>query len=232
MAEQYRLYGPAWTRATGVMMVLEELGLPYERVEIDVRGGGLEAQDFLAINPAGFLPVLTTPEGQHLHEAGAIMLYLAERHALGDLVPAPGDPDRGLFLSHFFYLTNDIQPPSKRFFYPHRYALRPEDVAETRRRAREAAEERWQVLDRILQAKGPWHLGERFSIADMQAALWAAYGFDHIDDIISRFPAIGRLFEGIMARPKCALMLQEQRQIIAGFHAARQKDVKQELSQA
>ncbi len=212
MGERYRLYGGAWSRSNGVRMVLEELGLEYEQIPIDTLAGEHEQPAFRAINPAGFLPALTTPEGENLHEAAAIMLYLAERHALGELVPAPGDPDRGRFLTLFFYLTNDIQPPSKRFFFAHRYALRPEDVAETRAKAREAAEERWGVLDSILAKRGPWHLGERFSIADIQVALWAAYGLDEVDSIVSRFPAVRRIYEGVLARPKSGPCLRMQRE--------------------
>ncbi|MEQ8651413.1 MAG: glutathione S-transferase family protein [Kiloniellales bacterium] len=221
MQGPYRLYGGAWSRASGTNMVLEELGLDYEEVPVDVRGGGLKDPAFLEINPAGFLPALTTPEGEHLHESAAIMLYLAERHALGSLVPAPDDPDRGRFLSLYFFLSNDIQPPSKRFFFPHRYALRKEDIAETRQRARAAAEERWGVLDAMLAKRGPWHLGERFSVADIQAAMWAAYGFEEVDDIVSTFPAVRRVFEGVMARPKSRACLLRQRQSLADLRAGR-----------
>lgn len=221
MQGPYRLYGGAWSRATGTMMVLEELGLDYEEVPVDVRGGGLKEKAFLEVNPAGFLPALTTPEGEHLHESAAIMLYLAERHALGDLVPAPGDPQRGRFLSLYFFLSNDIQPPTKRFFFPHRYALRKEDVAETRRRARAAAEERWAVLDSLLAKRGPWHLGDRFSVADIQMAMWAAYGFEEVDNIVSAFPAVRRVFEAVLERPKSGACLLKQRQSLADLRAGR-----------
>ncbi len=221
MTEPYRLYGNLWSRAVGPMMVLQELDLPYEIVPVDVRAGGLKEPAFLAVNPAGYLPALTTPEGQHLHENAAIMLYLAERHGGPELVPGPQEAERGRFLSLFFYLTNDIQPPSKRFFFSHRYALRPEDTPAVRAQARKAAEERWSVLDGILAADGPWHLGKRFSIADLQMAVWAAYGFDEMDDIVAAFPAVRRVFEGVLARPKSGHLLQRQRQAVVDLQARR-----------
>ncbi len=51
--------------------------------------------EFLAINPAGLVPVLITPEGEPLHEVAALMIYLADRHGLTDLAPAPADPSGG-----------------------------------------------------------------------------------------------------------------------------------------
>ena len=75
----------------------------------------------LRINPAGYTPALITPEGSAMHENAAMLFYLCERHDISDLMPMPGDPDRALFLSKFFYHTNDIQPPTKRWFYPHRF---------------------------------------------------------------------------------------------------------------
>ncbi len=221
MQGRYRLYGGAWSRAIGPMMVLAELGLDYDAIAVDVRAGEHRQAAFLEINPAGYLPALTTPEGAHLHESAAIMLYLAERHALGDLVPAPGDPERGRFLSLYFYLTNDIQPLSKRFFFPHRYALRRADIVETRAQARAAAEERWGVLDSLLAKRAPWHLGEQFTIADIQVALWAAYGFEEPDDIVSRFPAVRRIFEGVLARPKSGPCLLRQRREVAAVRTRR-----------
>ncbi len=221
MTTPYRLYGAIWTRATGPLMVLKELELEHEVIPVDTLAGEHREEAFLRINPAGYLPALTTPEGEHLHEAAAIMLYLAERHGAGRLVPAADETDRGRFLSLYFFLTNDIQPPAKRFFYPQRYALHPEDVAETRARAHAATLERWAVLESELAGRGPWHLGERFSLADIQVALWAAYGLIGPDDIISRFPTVQRIFEAVRARPKSGPCLDALREAMAARRAAR-----------
>ena len=66
---------------------LEEKGIPYELVEIDLRGNQHRQPDYLAINPFGKLPALVDdsllgPDGQPLtlFESGAILLHLAEHH--------------------------------------------------------------------------------------------------------------------------------------------------------
>lgn len=203
----YILYGGTFTRALGPQMVLEEAGLPYELRVVDMDRGEHFGAEFRKLNPAGFVPAMVTPEGDVLHEAAGLMLYLADRHGL-DLVPGPTDPQRGLLIAKLFYFTNDVQPAFKRFYYPARYALRPEDVAATKAKAREAVVERLQVLENWLTEHGPFHLGERVSIADLHLGLWTAYGFEKPGDTADHFPAIGKVFEAVLARPKSGPLVQ------------------------
>ena len=76
----YILYGGSITRSLAPQMVLEEGSLAYTLREIDIDAGEHRGEAFLEINPAGYVPALVTPEGHVLHEAAAIMLYLADRH--------------------------------------------------------------------------------------------------------------------------------------------------------
>jgi glutathione S-transferase len=125
----YVLYGGDFTRSVLVQWVLEEGKLAYELRKIDLAKGEHRAAEFLAINPAGLVPVLITPEGDALYEVAALMVYLADRHQLTELAPAVTDPQRGRFLSAVFYIASDIQSEMKRFHFPHRYSLRTEDNA-------------------------------------------------------------------------------------------------------
>ncbi len=203
----YVLYGGTFSRALGPQMVLEEGDIPYELRVVDMDNGEHRSEAFRKINPAGFTPALITPEGHVLHEAAGIMLYLAEHHDLG-LVPPPGDPMRGVFLTKFFYYTNEVQPSFKRYGYTERYVLREEDIPATRAKARAAICDRLQILEDWLQAHGPWHLGDRFSIADLHLAMWASYGLEQPENIVDAFPAIGRVRAGVLERPKSGPLLQ------------------------
>ena len=78
----YVLYGGDFTRAPLVQWVLEEGGLEYELREVDIVKGEHRTAEFRAINPAGLIPVLITPEGEALYEVAALMIYLADRHQL------------------------------------------------------------------------------------------------------------------------------------------------------
>ena len=216
----YKLYGGTFTRALAPQMVLEEADLPYELHVVDMAAKEHRSAEFLSLNPAGFVPALVTPEGDVLHEAAAIMLYLTDRHGLDELAPPASDPQRGVFLSKLFYFTNDVQPPFKRFFYAYRYALRKADVADVTAQSREMVCERWQVLEDWLSANGPYHLGDRFTFADLHVAMWMAYGFEEPGDLADQFPASRRLFELVLDRPVSGPMINNLMDIIAGSRTA------------
>jgi len=217
----YILHGGGFSRSLAVQMVLEEAGLDYELHSVDMDSGEHRGEAFLKLNPAGYTPALITPEGHTLHEAAGIMLYLADHHRLEDLAPLPGDPLRGIFLSRFFYFTNDVQPCFKRLGYPHRYSLSDGDTARVRQHARASLIERLGVLEIWLAEHGPWHLGERFSLADLHLALWAAYGIETTSTIVDIFPAIGRVRAGVLERPKSGPMLQRLIDLMDARRASR-----------
>lgn len=54
------------------------LDIPYDWVEVDSIGGETRRPEFLARNPAGQVPVVRLPDGRHLAQSNAIILYLAE----------------------------------------------------------------------------------------------------------------------------------------------------------
>ena len=82
------LYGGPRTRASMPRWYMEEKGIAYELVELDLRGNQHRQPDYLAVNPFGKLPALVDdahqgPDGKalKLFESGAILLHLAEHHA-------------------------------------------------------------------------------------------------------------------------------------------------------
>lgn len=73
-----KLYGGARSRASIVQWYLEELGIPYEFILLDMQTGEHRQPEFLAINPMGKVPAIVDGDFQ-LWESGAILLYLAEK---------------------------------------------------------------------------------------------------------------------------------------------------------
>ena len=61
-----------------VRLALTQLGLPFERVEMDITKGETRRPDFLAKNPNGRIPVLEIEPGVYLSESDAILCYLAD----------------------------------------------------------------------------------------------------------------------------------------------------------
>jgi glutathione S-transferase len=105
------LYHHPFTRASGVVWMLEEVGVPYELRFVDVRAGAHKAADLVALNPMGKLPILVD-DGTVVTEVAAIGLYLADRYAPGKLAPALDDPARGTYFRWSLFAPSVIEPGS------------------------------------------------------------------------------------------------------------------------
>ena len=215
----YQLYGFPVSRAVAVQMVLEEGDLAYAYHHCDPREGDAARQSLLSVNAAGFVPVLVTPDGEVLHETAAIMVFLAETHNLTQLMPMPGDPLRARFFCKLFFQTSDIQPPMKRSFYAYRYSTDVQDTPRVHARATQMARERWGVLDAYLADNGPYHLGERFSLLDLHMAVWANYGLETPTAITDEFPAVAKVYQRVIERPRSGALLVEIRDMLGRQHA-------------
>ena len=82
-----KLYGFPPTRSLRVLWMLRELGVDFQFVNVDLLAGANREPEFLALNPAGKLPVLVDGDFV-LTESIAIVLYLAEKYADKGLLPA------------------------------------------------------------------------------------------------------------------------------------------------
>ena len=213
----YVLYGGPLTRALINEMVMIEGGIDYELRPIDIIAGEHREPEFLAVNPAGRVPALITPDGETLYETPAINVYLAERHGLTDLAPTADEPERGRFLSALFYLTDELEPAMKRYFYPHRYVFRDEDTPAMKALALDTALGALGIIDGRLKGDGPYHLGGRFSLADLTLAFWAA--FLDTGDTLAPCPAVERCMDLVRSRPKLRPLFDT----LEGWHSEQQE---------
>lgn len=101
-----------------VRLVLEELQLPFETRLVDRATGAQRAPAYLALNPAGLIPALETPDGV-IFETAAILLCLADRS--GRFAPAPAGQARGTFLKWLFFASNTLHAELRRHFYAGKY---------------------------------------------------------------------------------------------------------------
>lgn len=209
----YTLYGGGYTRAHMIEMVFAEIKVPFEVKLIDTLKGENKTSKFLRINPTGFVPALRTPDGTVLFETAAINLYLAELYGSGFLVPPPDEIARGLFLSSLFYITDELEPALKRYFYPNRYGVCAADELKIREKALDAIRHILSIINGRLADAGPFHLGERYSLVDLVLSFWMnsimdknkVSDFKAINDCVSLVeerPALQKLFLDLKNRTK------------------------------
>ena len=152
-------------RGFRVVWLLEEMGLPYRLRPVDLLAGAENDPEFLAINPAGFIPAIVDGEVTMV-ESIAIMEYLMARHGPTPLAPAPDDAAFPLYqqflhlgeagLAASIYFVNgarNIAPEAERNNWSAGQAL---DVFETR----------LGLVTRQL-ARAPYLAGDRFTAADI-----------------------------------------------------------------
>ena len=152
-----QLYWSPRSRSFSAIWLLEETGLPYERVLTDITTGAQKAPEFLAIHPMGKVPALKDGDAT-LGEAAAICAYIADRYPETKLAPTFSDPLRAKYLQWLFFSPSCIEPALIQLFT--KLEVPPSTAAWG------SATQVFDTLDAALQ-KGPWILGERFTAADI-----------------------------------------------------------------
>ncbi len=193
-ADMIDLY--TWSTPNGrkISILLEELGVPYRALPIDIGQGEQHRPDFVKVSPNNKIPAIVDHDtGLSLFESGAIMVYLAEsggRFLPTDTAPRAevmqwlmwqmGGFGPMLGQAHFFLHFNKglSQPAEARF------------AAETQRL--------YGVLDRHLE--GREHMGAEYSIADMATFPWVARHEWHKVDLTA-FPNVLRWYRRLATRP-------------------------------
>ena len=112
------LYAANSSNSQRAAIMLEECGIPYRVRAVDLAGGEQRGDAFLAVNPAGAVPVMVDPAGPDgkpltLAQSGAILLYLATKS--GRFLPQ--DPAlRAAAFQWFMFATTDLAMMSTMVF--------------------------------------------------------------------------------------------------------------------
>jgi glutathione S-transferase len=163
-----QLHYDAGTAAMIPHIVLEELGVPYERVLVERAHNRHKEPWFLALNPNGLLPVLTDG-ALVLYETAAIVLHLCDTHPQARLAPAVGTPERAHFYKWLAWCTNTLQATLLLYFYPDRWVREgnAEGAAEVKQKAHARVDGLLDQLEALLGSHGgPWILGADHSALD------------------------------------------------------------------
>jgi GST-like protein len=206
----------SWPTPNGhkVHIALEELGLPYRVVPVNIGAGEQFSPDFLAITPNHRIPAIVDPDGPdgqplRIFESGAILIHLAEK--TGQLIPA--DPaGRAACLQWLMFQMGGIGPMFGQWNHFANYA--PERIPYATERYSKEVLRLYGVLERRL-AEATYLAGDEYSIADIASFPWVRTP-DRRGIEIAEFPAIGRWLEAVAARPAVqrglAVLADRQRQ--------------------
>ncbi|UDF35061.1 UNVERIFIED_ORG: glutathione S-transferase family protein [Shinella sp. XGS7] len=196
------LYWHPMSSATPIACALAELGLPYERVKIDIRAGEQHAPDYLALNPNGKVPTLTV-DGAPMFEALAIQLWLGHTYGVErGLWPAGGTPEHLQALSwcSWAYVTYGAVLVRLQLATQGEPALRSEAQA---RAATQGLDELLAVLDARL-ARQAWMLGAHYSLVDVLVASVLGYSV-YLGAPVARHAHVQAWLGRVQARPSMQL---------------------------
>jgi GST-like protein len=190
-----------WTTPNGhkITMFLEETGLPYKIVPVNLVQNDQFKPDFLKISPNNKMPAIVDhdPIGGgapiSLFESGAILLYLAQR--TGQLMPVD-IRERMDVLQWLFWQVAGLGPMAGQLIFFLRSA---EKIPVAIERYTKETARLFSVLNNRLEDRA-WLAGSGYSVADIAAYAWTApynlFGLK-LDD----YPALERWLETIASRP-------------------------------
>ena len=166
-------YSPQ-SSATPVHWALEELGVPYEKVHVDVRAGAQNTPEFLALNPNAKVPVVVH-DGVAIFESAAIQLYLGETFGVDKGLYPPPSPARGEIMKWIVW-TNVTLGDALWTFGRNQGTWTPADEQneKARERARGEVQRLLGMLDKHMEGR-EYLAQERFSIGDVHLVSWLDY---------------------------------------------------------
>lgn len=189
-----------WPTPNGrkITIFLEETGLPYRIVPVDITRGQQFSAEFLAISPNNRMPAIVdhTPKGGgepiRVFESGAILLYLAEK--TGQFLP---QDTRGRYevLQWLFWQMGGLGPMAGQAHHFRVYA--PEKIEYAIARYTDEVNRLYGVMDRRLSDRE--FLAGEYSIADMAAWPWIV-PWKTQGQTMDDFPNLKRWFETISER--------------------------------
>jgi glutathione S-transferase len=199
-----KLYEFAPTRSIRARWTLQELGIDFEAVTVNLMAGEHRQPEFLAINPAGKVPVLIDGD-RVLTESVAIVVYLADKYPEKRFLPADL-AGRAEAMRWLLFAATELEQPLWRiakhsFIYPEEKRL-PADIT----LARDEFTTMAKVLDRHMVDR-EFVIGDHVTVADFVLGYtldWAMnYGL--LDDL----PRLEGYMERLYDRPHAPMRIKD-----------------------
>jgi GST-like protein len=215
----------SWATPNGhkIHIMLEECGLAYRAIPVDIGAGDQFAPEFIAISPNNKIPAIVDPDGPDgkpisMFESGAILLYLAAK--TGRFLPADL---RGRYetLEWLMFQMGGVGPMLGQAHHFRLYA--PEKIGYAIDRYSNEAKRLYGVIDTRLGSHA-YIAGDEYTIADIAIFPWLR-SWKNQGIVLDEYPALKRWFEGIAARPA----VQRGVEVLAGLRKPLQDDKAREV---
>ncbi|WP_413164201.1 glutathione binding-like protein [Capilliphycus salinus ALCB114379] len=175
-------------------IMLEEVGLAYNPIKIDIRKGDQFSPEFVAINPNSKIPAIVDKEtGITVFESGAILIYLAEK--TGQFLPTD-TAQRIKVIEWLMFQMASVGPMFGQLGHFRNYA--PEKIPYAIERYEKETLRLFGVLDGEL-GKQEFIAGE-YSIADIATYPWVA-AYEYLGVTLDNHPNLKRWVETMKNRP-------------------------------
>ncbi|HEX2672845.1 MAG TPA: glutathione transferase GstA [Polyangiaceae bacterium] len=186
-------------------IALREAGLPFQLVQVDLAAKKTEhGENFLAINPKGYVPALLTDSGELITEGAILVQYIADQRPESGLAPAAGTPERRRLQEWLHFIATELQKGLGPI-------NNPKANDELRQVLKERLNTRFAFLSKSLEDED-YLLGNQFSVADGYA-FYVLRGLRKLEGqaAFDQRPVLKAYFERISARPAVKAVLEAEK---------------------
>lgn len=183
-------------------IVARELGLALVLDKVDGKTKlTASGENFLEVNPKGYVPAIRLDDGEVLTEGPAIVQYLADLRPESGLAPPNGTLARYRLQEILTYINSELHKTFSPLF-------NPATSNETRAERVEYLKRRYGYIESIL-ARQPYLMGEHFSVAD--AYLFVVTNWSRVIKLdLSEFPALLAFQKRVAERPAVQAAMREE----------------------
>jgi GSH-dependent disulfide-bond oxidoreductase len=215
----------SWPTPNGhkVHIMLEECGLPWRAIPVNIGAGDQFKPEFLAISPNNKIPAITDPDGPDgepisLFESGAILVYLAAK--TGKFLPR-GDRAKYEVLQWLMFQMGGVGPMLGQAHHFRMYA--PEKIGYAIDRYTNEAKRLYGVIDKRL-SRSRFLGGPEYSIADIATFPWLR-SWQNQGIVLEDYPHLKAWFDGIAARPAVQRGVQVMAELRKPVRDAKEREI-------
>jgi len=196
-------------------IALEESGLPFEAVAVNIRNQENRQADYLRLNPSGTVPALGIG-GQILTESQAILTYIADLVPESQLLPRPGTLARARAHEWMNLISSSLHVAYRSIFRPQSYGgEQPAGMAAVQEQGGKNLAKYLELIESRL-GDSTYALGETFTVVDAYLFVFYLWSFDErVKCGLPERPRYAALAERIAARAAVRKAVARERAVRA-----------------